>query len=92
MSCYELTDSFECYSLLSGGGDGGIVIHDMHNTGGSPQFTYPSVCMIGRRNKYHHKYSVATVQWYPVDTGLFLSSSLDKSLKVWDANTLVVRC
>ncbi|XP_028639711.1 DNA excision repair protein ERCC-8 isoform X2 [Grammomys surdaster] len=35
-----------------------------------------------------HKYSVETVQWYPHDTGMFTSSSFDKTLKVWDTNTL----
>lgn len=37
-----------------------------------------------------HKYSVETVQWYPHDTGMFTSSSFDKTLKVWDTNTLQV--
>ena len=31
-----------------------------------------------------------TVQWYPHDTGMFTSSSFDKTLKVWDTNTLQV--
>uniref|UniRef100_A0A8C6YL83 ERCC excision repair 8, CSA ubiquitin ligase complex subunit n=1 Tax=Nothoprocta perdicaria TaxID=30464 RepID=A0A8C6YL83_NOTPE len=35
-----------------------------------------------------HKYSVETVQWYPHDTGMFTSSSFDKTLKIWDTNTL----
>uniref|UniRef100_A0A8C8ZNX0 ERCC excision repair 8, CSA ubiquitin ligase complex subunit n=1 Tax=Prolemur simus TaxID=1328070 RepID=A0A8C8ZNX0_PROSS len=37
-----------------------------------------------------HKYSVETVQWYPHDTGMFTSSSFDKTLKVWDTNTLQI--
>lgn len=32
-----------------------------------------------------------TVQWYPHDTGMFTSSSFDKTLKIWDTNTLQVR-
>ncbi|KAM8793350.1 LOW QUALITY PROTEIN: DNA excision repair protein ERCC-8-like [Eudromia elegans] len=35
-----------------------------------------------------HKYSVETVQWYPHDTGMFTSSSFDKTLKICDTNTL----
>lgn len=31
-----------------------------------------------------------TVQWYPHDTGIFTSSSFDKTLKIWDTNTLQV--
>lgn len=38
-----------------------------------------------------HRYSVETVQWYPHDTGMFTSSSFDKTLKIWDTNTLQVR-
>jgi len=38
-----------------------------------------------------HRYSVETVQWYPYDTGMFTSSSFDKTLKIWDTNTLQVR-
>ena len=28
------------------------------------------------------------VEWYPCDTGLFTTSSVDGSVKVWDSNTL----
>lgn len=38
-----------------------------------------------------HRFSVETVQWYPHDTGMFTSSSFDKTLKIWDTNTLQVR-
>ncbi|KTF98444.1 hypothetical protein cypCar_00002104, partial [Cyprinus carpio] len=34
------------------------------------------------------KFSIETVQWYPHDTGLFVSSSFDKTMKVWDTETL----
>uniref|UniRef100_A0A3Q1EY35 DNA excision repair protein ERCC-8 n=1 Tax=Acanthochromis polyacanthus TaxID=80966 RepID=A0A3Q1EY35_9TELE len=40
------------------------------------------------RNRYVHKFSVETVQWYPYDTGMFVSSSFDKTMKVWDTETL----
>jgi DNA excision repair protein ERCC-8 len=33
-----------------------------------------------------HKHSVTSVQWYPVDTGLFISASNDHTLKAWDTN------
>ena len=80
------------FSLLSGGADGVIVIHDVTNTEGVPRCTFPSVCSVGRSNRDRHKYSVpaATVTWYPLDTGMFTSSGFDKLLKVWDTNTLEV--
>lgn len=30
------------------------------------------------------------VQWYPHDTGLFTTTSADRTLKVWDTNQMVV--
>jgi len=33
-----------------------------------------------------HRYSVTSVQWYPLDTGLFVSGSTDGTVRVWDTN------
>ena len=41
-------------------------------------------------NRGTHKHSVETVQWYPMDTGLFTSSGADQQLKIWDTNRLKV--
>ena len=75
---------------MSGGAHGLIAIFDLHNSSGSPKNTYPTVCTIGRGNKYRHKFAVGTVQWYPLDTGMFVTSSMDKLVKVWDTNKLIV--
>ena len=41
------------------------------------------------RGKPHgHTSGVSRVHWYRWDTGMFLSSSVDKSVRVWDTNTL----
>lgn len=48
------------------------------------------LCFLWRSNRYVHKFSVETVQWYPHDTGMFVSSSFDKTMKVWDTETLKV--
>ena len=78
------------FSLLSGGGEGIIGIHDLYNTTGVPQCTFPTICTVGLSNRYRHKFSVETVRWYPLDTGMFISSGTDKHLKVWDTNSLTV--
>ncbi|XP_061756685.1 DNA excision repair protein ERCC-8 [Nerophis ophidion] len=74
--------------MLSGGADGVIVLYDLENFSGKPQYTCKAVCTIGRSSKYVHRFSVETVQWYPYDTGMFVSSSFDKTMKVWDTETL----
>ncbi|XP_061527874.1 DNA excision repair protein ERCC-8 isoform X1 [Phycodurus eques] len=74
--------------MLSGGADGVIVIYDLENFSGKPQYTCKAVSTIGRSSKYAHKFSVETVQWYPYDTGMFVSSSFDKTMRVWDTETL----
>ncbi|XP_026721364.1 DNA excision repair protein ERCC-8 isoform X2 [Athene cunicularia] len=74
--------------MLSGGSDGIIVIHDLENLSGEPQYTCKAIHLVGRGHPYVHRFSVETVQWYPRDTGLFTSSSFDKTLKIWDTNVL----
>ncbi|XP_077571497.1 DNA excision repair protein ERCC-8-like [Stigmatopora nigra] len=74
--------------MLSGGADGVIVIYDLENLTGKTQYTCKAVSTVGRSSKYAHKFSVETVQWYPYDTGMFVSSSFDKTMKVWDTEIL----
>uniref|UniRef100_A0A3P9BDI9 DNA excision repair protein ERCC-8 n=1 Tax=Maylandia zebra TaxID=106582 RepID=A0A3P9BDI9_9CICH len=74
--------------MLSGGADGVIVIYDLENFSGKLQYSCKAVCTVGRSSRYVHKFSVETVQWYPYDTGMFVSSSFDKTMKVWDTETL----
>ena len=35
-----------------------------------------------------HSNSVTTVQWYPEDSGIFVTSGMDGTVKMWDANVL----
>ncbi|KAG5280707.1 hypothetical protein AALO_G00063110 [Alosa alosa] len=74
--------------MLSGGADGVIVIYDLENGSRKPQYTCKAMCTVGRSSRHVHKFSVETVQWYPHDTGMFISSSFDKTMKVWDTETL----
>lgn len=81
-------DAIEGRYMLSGGADGVIAIYDLENFSGKPQYTCKAVCTVGRSSQYVHKFSVETVQWYPYDTGMFVSSAFDKTMKVWDTETL----
>ncbi|KAM4708851.1 DNA excision repair protein ERCC-8 isoform 1-T3 [Discoglossus pictus] len=74
--------------MLSGGSDGIIVLYDLANSSKSQSYTCKALCKVGKSHPDVHKFSVETVQWYPHDTGIFTSSSFDKTLKIWDTNTL----
>ncbi|XP_072262019.1 DNA excision repair protein ERCC-8 [Pyxicephalus adspersus] len=81
-------DPVEGRYMLSGGSDCMIVLYDLENLTKKPSFTCKALCKIGKGHPDVHKFSVETVQWYPHDTGLFTSSSFDKTLKIWDTNSL----
>lgn len=40
--------------------------------------------------KTQHRFGISAIQWYPRDAGLFVSSSFDHFVKVWDAEALEV--
>ncbi|KAJ8889220.1 hypothetical protein PR048_008718 [Dryococelus australis] len=82
-------DCTEGKYLLCGQGDGSICIYNVNNYTGTPHFTCNVECMVDKNNRHAHKFSTECVQWYPFDTGMFLSSGMDKKLKVWDTNTLI---
>jgi WD40 repeat protein len=42
-------------------------------------------CLIGRGQS-----SIAAVQWFPRDNGMFVSGSTDGVVRVWDSNTAQV--
>ncbi len=39
-----------------------------------------------------HKFTVSRAMWYPVDLGMFVSASLDQSVKVWDSSSFEAVC
>lgn len=82
-------DAVQGKYLISGSADGTIHFYDLFNYTGLPHFTSKLVYTICRRNKYAHKHSVECVQWYPFDAGIFLTSGMDKKLKVWDTSCMI---
>lgn len=75
-------------SLLSGCVDGSMYMHKLTNYTGSPQYKCKAVFKIDRNHHHAHKYSVETIQWYPFDTGLFITSGMDKVMKIWDTTEM----
>jgi DNA excision repair protein ERCC-8 len=70
------------YSLLSGGGDGRLHIYDLNSMTDKNE----PVASVARADR--HKYAVTSVSWYPEDNGLFVTSSYDSTIKVWDTNEM----
>lgn len=48
------------------------------------------IILTSLHSPYRHAYSVSTVGWFPFDTGMFVSSSYDKTIQVWDTNAMMV--
>lgn len=89
INCVDI-DTGEGKYLLSSSSNGGIAIHDIEECFYSDKFQCKAIVTVNRSLRDSHKHSVETVQWYPNDTGMFLSSSVDSTLRVWDTNALQV--
>lgn len=81
-------DPAEDRFLLSGSKNGDLAIHDVLNDTGHPSYTAEIICRIRRNSEYAHRFCITSAQWYPFDTGLFITSSMDHKLKIWDTNIL----
>eukprot|EP00833_Pecoramyces_ruminatium_P008657 jgi/Orpsp1_1/1182689/evm.model.c7180000082237.1 len=89
-------ESIENKYMLSVGIDANIFLYDLDdrqndnsnttiNQKTDSKIIKPMVCA-NREDK--HKYSITNICWYPIDNGMFTTSSMDHSLKVWDTNIL----
>ncbi|KAL7751861.1 acetylornithine aminotransferase [Sorochytrium milnesiophthora] len=74
--------------LLSAGTSGKIALWDLEgdNTARVDKLVLEPLATIPKQRA--HAYTVTGLQWYPFDNGMFLSSSYDCTVKVWDTNTL----
>uniref|UniRef100_H2YC44 Uncharacterized protein n=1 Tax=Ciona savignyi TaxID=51511 RepID=H2YC44_CIOSA len=92
ISCMDL-EKTECRYLICAGSDKKITIYDTWNLAkdDNKDGGIPKIATIGskpRHTKYMHKCMISTIQWYPLDTGIFVSTSFDGTIKIWDANRL----
>lgn len=79
--------------MLSGGADSSIRLWDLELSGredwkslNSDVVEYKQLACIDR--KAGHKFGVSQVQWWPHDSGMFVSTSFDGTCKVWDTNSM----
>ncbi len=90
---YSITCSyFLPSSILSGGSDttGTILLHDTLCPPGSTH-QYPIVSNTFSpisNSEQNTSYAICSIQWYPHDTGMFVTSSADRTVKVWDTNEM----
>eukprot|EP00112_Aurelia_sp_Birch-Aquarium-sp1_P011298 Seg2376.3 transcript_id=Seg2376.3/GoldUCD/mRNA.D3Y31 product="DNA excision repair protein ERCC-8" protein_id=Seg2376.3/GoldUCD/D3Y31 len=76
--------------LIAGSSQSKIAIYDTAIAEEGEKKICKTIATIDRSGDGAHKFSIEAVQWYPRDNGMFVTSSLDKSVKVWDSNTLQV--
>ncbi|KAJ0976752.1 hypothetical protein J5N97_012226 [Dioscorea zingiberensis] len=83
-------DSIEGRYLLSGASDGSAAAFDVQHAtdheGDCLIAKHKSLFVVDKHLEFGHKYAISSVLWYPVDTGLFVTGSLDHHVKVWDTN------
>lgn len=91
-------DNHEYRYMLSGCGDSSIKLWDIGvqdhlRDGDLPDYDNPvsvfnNMATIPRKS--YHDYGISGIQWWPIDTGMFVLSSFDHTVKVWDTNELSV--
>uniref|UniRef100_A0A0X3NWG3 DNA excision repair protein ERCC-8 n=1 Tax=Schistocephalus solidus TaxID=70667 RepID=A0A0X3NWG3_SCHSO len=93
-------DDVECRYLLSSSVDGSLLLFDTGNPiyGDNGKLTFPKLARIDtipdslftnlRRSPHSGLSPSNCVQWNPVDSGFFITTSIDKTLKIWDTNRL----
>ncbi|KAJ3125287.1 DNA excision repair protein ERCC-8 [Nowakowskiella sp. JEL0407] len=99
--CDLKIENVEGRYLLSGGLNSAIHIFDLESTDDDLQVynlrprindgegSKKQIRPIASVNKSQgHKFGVSGINWFPTDTGLFTSSSVDGTIKVWNTNTL----
>lgn len=93
-------DKFDGRVLLSGGAEGAIKIWDLESCGNPHEtHTFRPVSTIARTTRDQpnrgagasggggHSHGITYLAFYPFDSDAFLSSSYDKSLKLWSTTT-----
>ncbi|KAI9483338.1 MAG: WD40-repeat-containing domain protein [Benjaminiella poitrasii] len=78
-------ENIEQRYLLTGGGDGKVHVFDLAMIPVDHSKNEP-IASAARGER--HKYAVTSVSWYPFDTGMFITSSYDTTIRVWDTNTM----
>ncbi|KAL2758043.1 hypothetical protein ACRALDRAFT_1080040 [Sodiomyces alcalophilus JCM 7366] len=87
-------DEFDGRFLVSGGADGAIRFWDLHDSS-SPRRPHTfrpraEVLRAVRENDSGHTHGITHLDFHPLHADAFLSSSFDRSIKLWSADRLAV--
>eukprot|EP01112_Ceratiomyxa_fruticulosa_P021493 TRINITY_DN757_c0_g1_i1.p1 TRINITY_DN757_c0_g1~~TRINITY_DN757_c0_g1_i1.p1 ORF type:complete len:403 (+),score=63.24 TRINITY_DN757_c0_g1_i1:257-1465(+) len=92
ITCIDI-DKTDARYLLSGSTNSSVALYDVQEKINTDQHTFnPLFTITKSTHKDAHKFSVSALQWYPHDTGMFLTGGFDHFVKVWDTNQLLVAC
>lgn len=82
--------------LLAGCADGSMALYDVADVPsmpkGPPDAREPLVRVSKRTCPGAHDMAISSLQWFPHDTGAFISSGYDGVVKLWDTNTMAPAC
>ena len=79
-------DPIEHHYLISAGSGRSIYIHNTWHRDSCDHV--PLVKQVEGTVRYQHKKAIHCIQWYPQDTGMFVTSSFDGNVKIWDTNNM----
>ena len=82
--------------LLSAAADASVALYDVRDRPAepprTPEVVQPLASVHRGAHADAHRYSVSSVEWFPHDTGLFVTGGADHRVKLWDTNELKVAC
>ncbi|CAK8689646.1 DNA excision repair protein ERCC-8-like [Clavelina lepadiformis] len=84
-SAMEL-DPVDFRYLIAVGAQRKITIHNTWTSSDCSISCLPEVASVDGQRKHQHKKTINYVQWYPHDTGMFVTSAFDGTIKIWDTN------
>ncbi|KAJ2030902.1 DNA excision repair protein ERCC-8 [Coemansia sp. S610] len=87
-------DNVEHRYMLSAGADTSIQLYDLNSFEQTPTCArqVAPTSQIAANAASTHTSLISSIAWYPLDKGMFTTSSFDHTLRVWDAQSMAEAC